>query len=115
MRHDRGRVFCPGDVQYLAMVAGVSTVLLTLAILSILGAFTMKRSLHILALGAALALSGCATAFDPAKFAAAANDLDPNCYKHVEITVTPMLVFGWAVPIPSGRYVKTCNPDQAKP
>lgn len=70
--------------------------------------------MRLLAIVLALGLSGCATA-DIANLAKAANDLDPGCYKHVEITVTPVLLFGWALPIPSGRYEKTCNPDQAAP
>lgn len=74
----------------------------------------MKRLITLAACAVAVSLSACAT-FDPAAFAKAANDLDPGCYKHVEIKATPMLLFGWAVPVVGGEYVKTCNPGQAAP
>lgn len=58
-----------------------------------------------------VALCGCAS-FDLAAYAEAANQLDPGCYKNVHLDVRPLLLPGWVVPVVSGTYDKTCNPDQ---
>ena len=60
---------------------------------------------------AALSLSACASV-DPTKLAQAMNDLDPDCGKYTEINVTPLLVFGWPVPLITAKHIKSCNPDQ---
>lgn len=57
---------------------------------------------------AAAALGACTTT-GLADFARAANELDPHCAKHVEATVTPNFIFGWPVPLLSGKYVKDCQ------
>lgn len=61
---------------------------------------------------AALILSACQTA-SFADYAKAANDLDPGCYKDVQLQVTPILIFGWPLPVVAGTYRKVCNPEQA--
>lgn len=61
-----------------------------------------------LAILAALALAGCAS-FDPVRLAEAAEKLDPTCAKSVEINVTPLLIFGWPVPVVAGKYTKQCD------
>lgn len=63
--------------------------------------------------GCALALTGCQT-FSLEDYAAAANELDPDCYKNVHIDVKPLLLPGWIVPVVSGSYDKVCNADKAK-
>lgn len=81
----------------------------------------MRKQLVCLVLAAgALTMSACASA--PGGGAAgltdlvkAANDLDPGCYKSVHVTATPMMLFGWAVPVFGGTYDKVCNPDKAAP
>jgi hypothetical protein len=70
------------------------------------------RPIATLTLACALALGGCATT-SFADYAAAANDLDPGCFKDVSIQATPILIFGWPIPVISGTYRKVCNPDQA--
>lgn len=58
--------------------------------------------------GTALALTGCATGALQ-EYAEAANTLDPGCAKKVHVEVTPMLVFGWPVPLFSGTLDKECR------
>lgn len=72
----------------------------------------MRKSLALALV--ALALSACATT-DIAALAESAEKLDPNCGKRVDLNVTPVLIFGWPVPLISGTYSKSCNPDQFKP
>lgn len=64
-------------------------------------------------LGLALvALGGCATP-SLEKYAEAANELDPDCYKNVHIQVTPFVLMGYVVPVVGGTYDKVCNPEKA--
>lgn len=60
---------------------------------------------------AALGLSGCNTT----DLAALINssDSNPECYKDVRVQVTPMMLFGYVIPIIAGTYVKTCHPEKA--
>jgi hypothetical protein len=60
---------------------------------------------------AALALSACTTT-SMADFVKSANELDPDCGKLVQATVTPMFIFGWPIPVVSGSYIKACKTDQ---
>lgn len=73
------------------------------------------KAMTILAVAAALALGACQTT-SFADYAAAANTLDPDCDKDVEVTATPMLFFGFPVPVIAGKYVKGCrrNPQAAE-
>lgn len=71
----------------------------------------MRKSLALAGLLALSALSACATT-DIAALAESAEKLDPACGKRVNITITPVLIFGWPVPLVSGTYAKSCNPDQ---
>lgn len=63
-------------------------------------------------LAATLVMTGCATT-SFADYAKAANDLDPHCFKDVNIQATPVLIFGWPIPVVSGTFRKVCNPEQA--
>lgn len=55
-----------------------------------------------------LLLGGCATG-DPASWARAINTADKGpCYQDLRASVTPMMLFGFVVPILSGTYVKIC-------
>lgn len=65
----------------------------------------------VLAAAAVLSLGACSTV-DLKGFAEAANELDPGCKKEVRATVTPVLLFGWPVPVISGEYYKGCNLEQ---
>lgn len=67
-----------------------------------------------LLLAALLPLCACAT-IDPVKLAEAANALDPECAKHFEVHVTPMMLLGWVVPVVSAEYVKDCKGTQDVP
>lgn len=69
------------------------------------------RNLLVLA-ASALALAACETVNLEA-YADASNKLDPDCYKNVNIKVTPVILGFWIVPVVSGDYQKTCNKDQA--
>lgn len=74
----------------------------------------MRKSIALAALAlASMSLSACAST-DVAALAQAANELDPGCYKNVDIRATPILLFGWPVPVVSVQYNKVCNPSQAK-
>jgi hypothetical protein len=74
---------------------------------------TMK-ALTILAVAGALALGGCQT-MSFAEYAAAANTLDPDCDKDVTVTATPMLIFGFPVPVIAGEYRKSCKRNPQAP
>jgi hypothetical protein len=63
---------------------------------------------------ACLALAGCQS-FSLEEYAAAANDLDPTCYKNIHLEVTPIVMGVWVVPVIGGRYDKVCNPGQNAP
>jgi hypothetical protein len=67
-----------------------------------------------LAASVAIALAGCATP-SLEQYAKAANDLDPGCGKRVHLSVTPVIVGAWVVPVIGGTYDKSCNPDQFNP
>jgi hypothetical protein len=68
------------------------------------------------AISLAVCTSGCAS-FDPAAMAEAINKSDTTspCYKDVQVSVTPMMLFGWYVPIISGTFKKTCNGQAQAP
>lgn len=68
----------------------------------------------ILLLSVLLTLTGCATATF-ADYVEGANKLDPDCYKGVHVTATPMMIFGWAVPVFGGTYDKVCHPELNQP
>ena len=71
-----------------------------------------RRILAVLGLGfLALSLSACATA-DLASVIKASDD-NPECFKAVHATVTPVMLFGWAVPLIGGTYDKVCHADKA--
>lgn len=73
---------------------------------------TRKFSSFIALAAAGLLASGCATT-SFAEYAKAANELDPGCFKDVNVQATPILLFGWPIPVISGSFRKVCNPDQA--
>jgi hypothetical protein len=60
---------------------------------------------------AALSLGACQS-FTLEEYAAAANDLDPDCYKNVDLKLTPVIMGFWIIPVITGEYQKTCNRDQ---
>lgn len=60
---------------------------------------------------AALSLGACQT-FTLEEYAQAANDLDPKCGKRIHLEVTPIIIGFWVIPVISGSYDKSCNPDQ---
>lgn len=68
----------------------------------------------VFALAVAATLAGCATP-SLEQYAKAANDLDPGCGKRVHLSVTPVIVGAWVVPVVGGTYDKSCNPDQFGP
>lgn len=74
----------------------------------------MNRLKLLAAALAPLFLVACAS-FDPAAFAEAANTLDPHCAKRVSIKATPMLIFGFPLPVFSGEYDKACEPEPRIP
>lgn len=74
----------------------------------------MNRLKLLAAALAPLALVACAS-FDPVAFAEAANTLDPHCGKRVSIKATPMLIFGFPLPVFSGEYDKQCEPTPRPP
>jgi hypothetical protein len=71
----------------------------------------MRKSIALAAIAAACLLSACTTT-DVASLAESAEKLDPSCGKKVDLVVTPVLIFGWPVPLIAGTYSKSCNPDQ---
>lgn len=86
----------------------------TLTLIDVYGAKFMKRLLTaVCLLGLTLTLPACQSMGGLEGFVKAANELDPDCYKDVDIKITPMLLLGWAVPVPSGSYRKVCNPPAA--
>lgn len=71
--------------------------------------------LKILALAlVAASLAACQTPTF-AEYVEGANKLDPDCYKKVHVQATPMMIFGWAVPVFGGEYDKICHPELIAP
>lgn len=102
-----------GDARALAAVASLAAVWLALVLLSKLKDLTMRNLMRVGAAVAACALLAGCQSFSLADYAEAANDLDPGCYKDVDVRATPMVIMGWVLPVVSGSYRKVCNADQA--
>lgn len=71
----------------------------------------MKR-LHLAALAAAcLTLAACQS-FSLEEYANAANTLDPDCGKKVDLELTPVIMGFWVIPVIGGSYHKSCHKEQ---
>lgn len=104
---------------WLAMLKAFALILLLagLTLFDVYGDKIMKRVVRRVAAAVLLAavclpLVACQSV-DLEAYARGANDLDPGCFKDVDVQVTPVFALGWVIPVVTGRYRKTCNPDQA--
>lgn len=71
------------------------------------------KMICVAAAAAALCLSQTACATGDLAAVIKASDDNPECYKNVHATVTPVMLFGWAVPLIGGTYDKVCHADKA--
>jgi len=95
----------------LAVLLALALAVLTL--LDIYGDAIMKRALRLVAIvGLGLLTIACATPVTD--LVKAANELDPDCGKLVDVRIGTNWIFGWPVPVVTGTYTKACHPEQLK-
>lgn len=91
----------------------LALLLAALTLLDIYGDKIMKRVLRVAAVMAVcLPIVACATPVTD--LVKAANELDPECGKLVDVRIGTNWIFGWPVPVVTGTYTKACKPEKLK-
>ncbi len=101
------------QIQAVAWALCLALLLAVLTALDVYGDKIMKRVLRVAAVVAVcLPIIACATPV--ADLVKAANELDPDCGKLIDIQLGSNWIFGWPVPVVTGTYKKACHPEQLK-